>query len=200
MKITLHPQNPQQNRLKQIADIIDNQGIITYPTDSGYALGCGLDNKSGLLRITKIRTLSKHHHWTLMLKDLAQISQYAQVSNINFRLLKKVLPNAYTFILPSTKAVPTRLLHTKKKTIGIRISSHLFVQSLLVELDTPIMSVSLRLAQDYDGVDDVFEAVGNQVDCVVDMGHCLDAPTTVIDLVDAPTLIRAGSAPSDFLG
>ncbi len=199
MRLELHPQNPQANRVKQVVDIINNNGIIVYPTESGYAIGCSLDNKAGLQQIQQIRQLSKRHHFTLMLRDLAHIGDYAQVSNTNFRLLKKALPNAYTFILPATKLVPSRLLHAKRKTIGIRVSSHIFVQQLLAQLNTPMMSVSLRLEQDYYDIDDVWESVGNQVDCVIDMGYCVCEPTTVVDLVETPTLIRQGSASSDFL-
>lgn len=199
MKITLHPNNPQKNRLQQIADILDKNGVIAYPTDSGYALGCGLENKAGLEKIRRIRELSNRHHFTLMLKDMANMSEYAQLNNINFRLLKKILPGAYTVILPATKLVPSRLLHSKRKTIGIRISDHLFIQSLLDAIGEPIMSVSLHLDLEYFDADDVFEAIGNQVECVVDMGYCVCEPTTVIDLVEAPNLIRQGSASSDFL-
>lgn len=199
MRIDIHLENPQTNRLKQIADIVLAGGVLAYPTDSGYALGCSLDNKTGLERIRQLRSLSKRHHFTLMLRDLKQISDYALLNNTNFRLLKKTLPEAYTFILPATKLVPNRLLHKKRKTIGVRISAHIFVQSLLDLIGEPIMSISYQNTMDYYDVDDVWEALGKQVDCVVDMGYCPAEPTTVIDLVDSPSLIRQGQASSGFL-
>lgn len=199
MRLEIHPQNPQKNRIKQVVDMLKSNQVIAYPTDSGYALGCCLENKAGLTKIKQIRSLGKRHYFTLMLKNLAHISDYALVNNVNFRLLKKVLPGTYTFILPATKAVPTRLLDNKRKTVGIRVSPHLFVRALLEVLDEPIMSVSLKTNLDYYDVDDLFEQVGAQVDCLVDMGYCPAQPTTVIDLVQVPTLIRQGLAVSDFL-
>lgn len=197
--INIHPQNPQINRIKRIVDIILSGGIIAYPTESGYALGCGLNNKNGLLQIINIRKLSKRHHFTLMLNNLTKISDFAILNNNNFRLLRRVLPGAYTFILPATKSVPNRLTHNKRKTIGVRISSSPIVQSILSTMAQPMMSISLRLEQDIYDTNDVIKAVGNKVDAVIDAGYCPSSPTTVIDLVNEPILIRQGLANSDFL-
>ncbi len=195
-RLNIHPITPQANFVVKAAQALDGGDIIAYPTDSGYALACSLDNKSGLERIRQIRTLDKHHQFTLMLKDLSHISDYALLNNINFRLLKKALPGSYTFILPSTKLVPARLLHKKRKTIGIRVSGHVFVQSLLAKLTDPIMSVSLNAGGDSDSV---FALIADKVDYMVDMGYCPTDPTTVIDLVTGARLIRQGSARADFL-
>jgi len=181
--IKIHQQNPQQRLVKQVVDRLNSGAVIAYPTDSGYALGTALGNKNGLDRIRKIRHLSKRHDFTLMMRDLSHISEYAKLDNNAFRLLKKILPGAYTFILEGARDVPKRLLHEKKKTIGLRISNHGVVQALLTQLDEPLMSVSLIIdGYEFYDIDDVRDAVESQVDVIIDDGYCPPEPTTVIDL------------------
>ncbi len=197
--INIHPKNPQKNLIKKVVEILSQGGIIAYPTESGYALGCALDNKDGFSRICSIRNISKNHHFTLMLNELAGISSYINLNNNNFRLLKRVLPGAYTFILPATKSVPNRLVNKKRKTIGIRISQYPIVQDILKLINEPIMSVSLRLDIEMYTLSDIVDNIGKQVDLIVGVDYCPTEPTTVIDLIDKPKLIRQGLASSDFL-
>ena len=199
--IAIHPQNPQQRLVTQVVEVLKAGGVIAYPTDSGYALGTTLGNKNGLEKIRQIRSLSKRHDFTLMMRDLSHIGEYAKLNNNAFRLLKKILPGAYTFILQGSRDVPKRLLHEKKKTIGVRVSSHGVVQALLEELDEPLMSVSLILKgfEFYD-INDVQDAVDNQVDLIIDDGYCPPEPTTVIDLSgEAVVIIRHGAGDTSLI-
>jgi tRNA threonylcarbamoyl adenosine modification protein (Sua5/YciO/YrdC/YwlC family) len=181
--ISIHPDNPQDRYVKQVIEVLHSGGVIAYPTDSGYALGCALGNKNGLEKIRRIRELDKHHHFTLMMRDLSHVGEYAKLDNASFRLMKKILPGAYTFILEGAKGVPNRLLHSKRKTIGLRISHHKVVQAILDRLDEPLMSVSLILGDmEFYNAWDVEDSVGNAVEIVIDAGHCPPEPTTVIDL------------------
>jgi tRNA threonylcarbamoyl adenosine modification protein (Sua5/YciO/YrdC/YwlC family) len=197
----IHPQNPQQRLVKKVADELHKGSVIVYPTDSGYALGTALGNKSGLERIRNIRSLSKRHDFTLMMKDLAHIGEYAKLDNNAFRLLKKILPGAYTFILEGTRDVPKRLLHEKKKTIGLRVSHHGVVQALLDELNEPMMSVSLIIeGHEFYDIDDVRDAVEGRVDVIIDDGYCPPEPTTVIDLSgDGVEIIRQGAGDTSLI-
>ena len=197
----IHPQNPQHRLVKQVVDELHKGSVIVYPTDSGYALGTALGNKNGLERIRQIRHLSKRHDFTLMMKDLAHIGEYAKLDNNAFRLLKKILPGSYTFILEGTRDVPKRLLHEKKKTIGLRISHHGVVQALLDELNEPMMSVSLILeGHEFYDIDDVRDAVESRVDVIIDDGYCPPEPTTVIDLSgDGVEIIRHGAGDTSLL-
>jgi len=199
--IAIHPQNPQKRLIAQVVEVLKAGGVIAYPTDSGYALGTTLGNKNGLEKIRQIRSLSKRHDFTLMMRDLSHIGEYAKLNNNAFRLLKKILPGAYTFILQGTRDVPKRLLHEKKKTIGVRVSSHGVVQALLEELDEPLMSVSLILKgfEFYD-INDVQDAVDNQVDLIIDDGYCPPEPTTVIDLSgEMVEIIRHGAGDTSLI-
>lgn len=199
--IAIHPQNPQQRLVTQVVEVLKAGGVIAYPTDSGYALGTALGNKNGLEKIRQIRSLSKRHDFTLMMRDLSHIGEYAKLNNNAFRLLKKILPGAYTFILQGSRDVPKRLLHEKKKTIGVRVSSHGVVQALLEELGEPLMSVSLILKgfEFYD-INDVQDAVDNQVDLIIDDGYCPPEPTTVIDLSgEAVVIIRHGAGDTSLI-
>ncbi len=199
--IAIHPQNPQQRLVTQVVEVLKAGGVIAYPTDSGYALGTMLGNKNGLEKIRQIRSLSKRHDFTLMMRDLSHIGEYAKLNNNAFRLLKKILPGAYTFILQGSRDVPKRLLHEKKKTIGVRVSSHGVVQALLEELGEPLMSVSLILKgfEFYD-INDVQDAVDNQVDLIIDDGYCPPEPTTVIDLSgEAVVIIRHGAGDTSLI-
>ena len=199
--IAIHPQNPQQRLVTQVVEVLKAGGVIAYPTDSGYALGTMLGNKNGLEKIRQIRSLSKRHDFTLMMRDLSHIGEYAKLNNNAFRLLKKILPGAYTFILQGSRDVPKRLLHEKKKTLGVRVSSHGVVQALLEELDEPLMSVSLILKgfEFYD-INDVQDAVDNQVDLIIDDGYCPPEPTTVIDLSgEVVVIIRHGAGDTSLI-
>lgn len=193
--LKIHPQNPQNRLIAQVVNELNAGGVVVYPTDSGYALGTAIGNKTGLERIRHIRNLSKRHDFTLMMRDLSHIGEYAKLDNNAFRLLKKVLPGAYTFILQGTSDVPKRLLHPKKKTIGLRISTHGVVQSILELLDAPLMSVSLILkGHEFYNIYDVREALENKVDVIIDGGYCLPEPTTVIDLSSSDIeIIRQGA-------
>ena len=199
--VAIHPQNPQPRLVIQVVEVLRSGGVIAYPTDSGYALGTALGNKNGLDKIRQIRQLSKRHDFTLMMRDLSHIGEYAKLDNSAFRLLKKILPGAYTFILEGTRDVPKRLLHAKKKTIGVRISNHGVVQAVLEELNDPMMSVSLILAgQEFYDIDDVRDAVDNQVDLIIDDGYCPPEPTTVIDLSNnSVEIIRQGAGDTAFI-
>ena len=197
----IHPLNPQLRLIKQVVDELHKGAVIVYPTDSGYALGAALGNKTGLERIRQIRSLSKRHDFTLMMRDLAHIGEYAKLDNNAFRLLKKILPGAYTFILEGTRDVPKRLLHEKKKTIGLRISHHGVVQAILDELNEPMMSVSLILeGYEFYDIDDVRDAIESQVDVIIDDGYCPPEPTTVIDLSGGGIeIIRRGAGDTSLL-
>ncbi len=196
----IHPLNPQLRLIKQVVDELHKGAVIAYPTDSGYALGTALGNKTGLERIRQIRSLSKRHDFTLMMRDLAHIGEYAKLDNNAFRLLKKILPGAYTFILEGTRDVPKRLLH-EKKTIGLRISHHGVVQAILDELNEPMMSVSLILeGYEFYDIDDVRDAIESQVDMIIDDGYCPPEPTTVIDLSGGGIeIIRRGAGDTSLL-
>ncbi|MDC9715187.1 MAG: L-threonylcarbamoyladenylate synthase [Gammaproteobacteria bacterium] len=198
--LAIHPKNPQQRLIKQVVDELNAGGVIAYPTDSGYALGTALGNKNGLERIRHIRSLSKRHDFTLMMRDLSHIGEYAKLDNNAFRLLKKILPGAYTFILQGTRDVPKRLLHPKKKTIGLRVSTHGVVQAILDALDAPLMSVSLILeGYDFYDINDVRKALENQVDMIIDDGYCPPEPTTVIDLSSGSIeIIRQGAGDTNI--
>ena len=199
--VKIHPQNPQQRLIKQVVGELQNNAVIVYPTDSGYALATALGNKNGLERIRRIRNLSKRHDFTLMMRDLSHIGEYAKLDNNAFRLLKKILPGAYTFILEGTRDVPNRLLHPKKKTIGLRISSHGVVQALLASLDEPLMSVSLIIeGHEFYDIDDVRSAVEKLVDVIIDGGYCPPEPTTVINLSASDIdIVRRGAGDTSLL-
>ena len=193
--LSIHPENPQYRLIKEVVDLLENGGIIAYPTDSGYALGCALGNKNAMDQIINIRKLRKHHHFTLMMKDLSHIGEYAKLNNSGFRLLKKILPGAYTFILEGTKDIPNRLLNGKRKTIGIRVSSHPVVQSILENLMEPMMSVSLKIeGYEFYNSNDVKEVLHGSNALIIDSGHCPPEPTTIIDLSNDEVLVlRKGS-------
>ena len=188
--LSIHPENPQYRLIKEVVDLLENGGVIAYPTDSGYALGCALGNKNAMDQIINIRKLRKHHHFTLMMKDLSHIGEYAKLNNSGFRLLKKILPGAYTFILEGTKDIPNRLLNGKRKTIGIRVSSHPVVQSILENLMEPMMSVSLKIeGYEFYNSNDVKEVLHGSNALIIDSGHCPPEPTTIIDLSNDDVLV-----------
>lgn len=199
----VHPDNPQGRLMKQAAEIIKQGGVIVYPTDSGYALGCHLGDKKALERICRIRDIDKEHNFTLVCQDLSQISEYTRVDNSAFRLLKNNTPGAYTFIFKGSKEVPKRLLNPKKKTIGIRVPDNTIAQALLTELAEPIMSTSLIMPgqemAEYDP-EQIRDLLEHQVDLIINGGHLGEHPTTVIDFSnDSIDIIRVGEGdPSPF--
>jgi len=199
--LNIHPENPQSRLIKQVIDVLDRGGIIAYPTDSGYALGCALGNKSAMERIIRIRQLKKHHHFTLMLKDLSHVGEYAKLNNSGFRLMKKILPGPYTFILEGAKDIPNRLLNGNRKTIGIRVSSNAIVQAILEDIVEPIMSVSLIIkGYEFYNCNDVKAVLNGSIDLVIDAGHCPPEPTTVIDISGEEVLIlREGAGSLEFV-
>ena len=195
--LDIHPKNPQMRLINKVIEIIEKGGIIAYPTDSGYALGCALGNKTAMERIVKIRKLKRHHHFTLMLRNLAHVGEYAKLNNSGFRLLKKILPGAYTFILEGAKDIPNRLLNGNRKTIGVRVSSNTIVQAILGGLEDPLMSVSLIMQgyEFYNG-NDVKTVLSNSIDLIIDSGHCPPEPTSVIDISEDEILILREGAGS----
>jgi len=199
--LNIHPENPQSRLIKQVIDVLDRGGIIAYPTDSGYALGCALGNKSAMERIIRIRQLKKHHHFTLMLKDLSHVGEYAKLNNSGFRLMKKILPGPYTFILEGAKDIPNRLLNGNRKTIGIRVSSNAIVQAILEDIVEPIMSVSLIIkGYEFYNCNDVKAVLNGSIDLVIDAGHCPPEPTTVIDISgDEVLILREGAGNLEFV-
>jgi len=195
--IDVHPQNPQRRAIGQAVDLLREGGLIAYPTDSCFALGCAVGNREGLDRIRAIRHLDERHHFTLVCKDFAQLGQFVQVSNPIFRAVKAATPGQYTFILPATKEVPRRLLHPKKKTVGVRIPSHPVAEALLAALDEPLLSSTLLLPEESEPMTqgwDIKERLDHQLDAVIDSGVCGTEPTTVVDLSgDEPELVRQGA-------
>ena len=193
---TIYPDNPNLRLIRQAAAVLREGGIVVYPTDSCYALGCHLGDKDAVARIRQIRGLDEHHHLTLMCRDLSEISHYARVDNTKFRLLKNNTPGNYTFILEATKEVPRRLQHPKRSTIGIRIPDHPVALALLEELGEPILSSTLILPDEVWPLNDaemVRELLEKKVDVVIDGGSVGIDFTTVIDLTgDAPALLRQG--------
>lgn len=192
----IHPQNPEPRLIKQAAAILLSGGVIIYPTDSTYALACHMGDKSALEKIRRIRQLDDRHNFTLMCADLSSISTYAKVSNSAYRLLKAYTPGPYTFILSATAEVPRRLMHPKRKTIGLRIPDNRVTQSLLQEVGEPIMSTSLILPGEENPLSEVYdiqERMGNLVDLIIESEACGLTATTVVDLVDGePKLLRVG--------
>jgi tRNA threonylcarbamoyl adenosine modification protein (Sua5/YciO/YrdC/YwlC family) len=192
----IHPDNPQPRLIHQTVEIIRNGGVIAYPTDASYALGCGLGDKEAQQRIRAIRGVDEDHPLTLVCRDLAEISVYAKVDNRQFRLLKANTPGCYTFILEATREVPKRLQHPKRKTVGLRVPDHPILQALLAELGGPLLSTTLQLPGDDQPLNDPYDIrdlLERQVDLVVDGGYGDVDTTTVIDLSgETPVLVRAG--------
>jgi tRNA threonylcarbamoyl adenosine modification protein (Sua5/YciO/YrdC/YwlC family) len=199
----VHPVDPQRRVINHVADIVRGGGLIAYPTDSCFALGCQLGNADGLERIRKIRRLDDKHHFTLVCRDFGQLGQFVHISNTVFRMVKAATPDSYTFILPATKEVPRRLLHPKKKTVGVRIPDHTVAQALLAELGEPLLSSTLLLPDEPDPLTqgwEIKERLDGMLDAVLDSGDCGVEPTTVVDFSDAePEIVRRGAGdPSRF--
>jgi len=195
--LDVHPDNPQSRLISQVVDALRDDQLIAYPTDSGYALGSRIGNKDGRDRILRIRGLDDRHHFTLICKDFAQLGTMVHVDNSAFRAIKHATPGPYTFILPATPEVPRRLMHPKKKTVGVRIPEHAVVQALLEELGEPLLSSTLILPGETEP--EVFgwnvkEALDHQVDIVIEAGETPAEPTTVIDWSDGqPEILREGA-------
>lgn len=201
---SIHPDNPQSRLIRDAVRVIQNGGIIVYPTDSGYALGCKLGNKDALERIRKLRHLDKNHNMTLICRDLSELSTYARVNNGVFRLLKSFTPGAYTFILNATNEVPRRMLHPKRRTLGLRIPDNAICLSLLECLEEPLLSTTLILPDADAPLTEpaaIYDILGNQIDLMIDGGSCGHQPTTVVDLTgDYPVVLRKGKGdPTPFL-
>jgi tRNA threonylcarbamoyl adenosine modification protein (Sua5/YciO/YrdC/YwlC family) len=199
----VHPANPQPRSIGQVADIVRSGGVIAYPTDSCYALGCQFGNKEGTDRIRDIRKLDDKHHLTLVCQDFAQLGQFVHVPNSIFRAIKAATPGSYTFILSATKEVPRRLQHPGKKTVGVRIPRHAVAQALLAELGEPLVSSTLLLPGQEDPMTqgwEINDELGGVLDAVIDSGDCGLEPTTVIDFSsDEPEILRYGAGdPSIF--
>ncbi len=193
----VHPVDPQRRAITQVVDIVRGGGLIAYPTDSCFALGCQLGDRTGIERIREIRHLDDKHHFTLVCRDFAQLGQFVQVSNVVFRVVKSATPGSYTFILPATKDVPRRLLHPRKKTVGVRIPEHPVAQALLTELGEPLLSSTLLLPghdQPLTQGWEIKERLDHVVDAVIDSGECGIEPTTVVDFsTPEPEIVRAGA-------
>ena len=193
----VHPDNPQKRSVTQVVELLRQDGLIAYPTDSCFALGCQLGNRDGIDRIRQIRQLDDRHHFTLVCQDFAQLGQFVYVDNDVFRAIKAVTPGSYTFILPATKEVPRRMQHPKKKTVGVRIPDHTVVQALLAELGEPLLSSTLLLPDQEEPMTqgwEIKERLDNVVDAVLDSGECGTVPTTVIDFSQGePEIIREGA-------
>jgi tRNA threonylcarbamoyl adenosine modification protein (Sua5/YciO/YrdC/YwlC family) len=198
---TIHPQNPQQRLISQAVAIIRAGGVIVYPTDSCYALGCYIGDKAAMERISKIRKTDKNHNFTLVCRDLSEIGTYAKIENAVFRSMKALTPGPYTFILKASHEVPRRLQNPKRKTIGVRVPDHAIVQAILESLGEPIMSSTLIMPDKNipeTEPDTIREILQKQVDLIIDGGYCGFEPTTMVDMMtDLPQILREGKGPID---
>lgn len=201
---SVHPDNPQPRLIRETVRILRMGGIMAYPTDSSYALGCMLGNKEGMERIRAIRQVDDRHHFTLVCRDLSEIAHYARVDNRQYRLLKAATPGGFTFILEATREVPRRLLHPRRNTIGLRVPDHAVVSALLAELEEPILSMTLSLPDDEQPLNDpveIRERIDKRVDVILDAGTCSLESSTVIDLTgETPEVIRRGRGDPRLLG
>ncbi|MBK1641014.1 threonylcarbamoyl-AMP synthase [Chromatium okenii] len=192
----IHPDNPQPRLVRRAVEILLEGGVVVYPTDSSYALGCQLGEKGAMERIRRIRRLDDKHNFTLLCRDLSEITTYARIDNQAFRLLKSLTPGAYTFVHEATKQVPRRLLHPKRKAIGIRVPDHAICRALLGELNQPILSTTLIMPDATEPLTDPYdmrELLDKHVDLIIDGGFCGLEPTTVVDMTtEPPTLVRRG--------
>ncbi len=194
--LEIHPENPQARRVRVVADCVHGGGVIVYPTDTAYALGCHLGDKRALERIMAIKRLPKNHQFTLACADLSELGTYARVDNSGYRLLKRVTPGPFTFVLRATREVPRRLLHVKRKTIGMRVPDNAIAQALLEQLGEPLMTTTVRLGDNPPMTDphEIFDAIRHQVDIVIDGGMADETVSTVVDLTDPEaSVIREGA-------
>jgi len=200
----IHPTHPQPRLIRQAAEIVRRGGLIAYPTDSCYALGCHLGDADAQARLRRARGMDDKHHLTLMCRDLSEIAAYALVDNAQFRLLKAATPGSYTFILRATREVPRRLMHPRRKSIGVRVPAHAAARALLAEMGEPMLSATLLLpdaALPLSDAQQIRAALEHQLDLVIDSGPCGVEPSTVIDLTgEAPVVLRAGKGSLAVLG
>ena len=193
----IHPTHPQQRLLRQVIDVLNRGGLVVYPTDTTYALGCHIGDKSALERLIKLRRLSKRHQFTLACRDLSELGTYARVDNTEYRILKRFTPGPFTWVLKATRQVPKRLVHEKRRTIGMRVPAHPIAQAMLQMMDEPIMTTSARLPEQddvYTDARDIWDALGNQVELVIDGGACGVEPSTMVDLTThVPEIVRQGA-------
>lgn len=201
--LDLHPENPQPRGIAQVVALVRDGGLVAYPTDSCYALGCQVGNREGLERIKAIRQLDESHHFTLVCGDFAQLGQLVQLDNAVFRAIKAATPGQYTFILPATREVPRRLLHPKKKTVGVRIPQHVVTHALLTELGEPLVSSTLLLPGDEQPMTqgwEIKDRLDHQLDAVIDSGECGETPTTVVDFSSGTAVVtrRGAGDPTRF--
>ena len=199
----IHPETPQQRLIREAVKIIREGGVIVYPTDSCYALGCRLGDKAAMERILQLRRIDQKHHLTLVCHNLSELANYARVDNAQFRLLKAATPGSFTFILQATKEVPRRTLHPKRSTIGLRVPDHPVTLALLEELGEPILSSTLMLPGEEDPLCDTYDIrdrLEHQVDLIIDGGWCGSEPTTVVDLSEGVELIRRGKGDPGVFG
>jgi len=201
---SIHPTHPQARLVRQAADIVRRGGLIAYPTDSCYALGCHLGDAPAQQRLRRTRGMDERHHLTLMCRDLSEIATYAIVDNVQYRILRAATPGAYTFILRATREVPRRLMHPRRRTIGVRVPAHAAALALLAELGEPMLSATLQLPEADAPLADAQEirrALAHQLDLVIDSGPCGVEPSTVIDLTgEAPVVLREGKGSLGVLG
>ena len=201
---SVHPEQPQPRLIHQAADILRAGGVVAFPTDAAYSLGCHLGDAEAVARIRAIREVDERHHFTLMCRDLSEIANYARVDNAQFRLLKATTPGSYTFILEGTKELPRRILHPKRKTIGLRVPAHPLPLALLEALNEPMLTSTLMLPGDdlpLNDPEEIRERLEKRIDLVIEAGACGLVMTTVVDLTGlAPALVRAGSGPLEPLG
>lgn len=194
--LEIHPKNPQQRLIARAVQVFEAGGVVVYPTDSSYALGCRIGEKSALDRIRMIRRVDDKHNFTLVCRDLSEIATYARLDNQAYRQLRALTPGPYTFIFEATKQVPRRLLHPKRRAIGIRLPDAPIIRALLAEFDQPLLSTTLILPGDEQPLNDVYEireSIGHCVDLIIDGGSCGNQPTTVVDMIqDPPAIIRQG--------
>lgn len=202
--LQIHSVNPEARLIKQVTEVLLGGGVIVYPTDSTYALGCHLGDKAALERIRRIRQLDNRHNFTLVCSDLSSLASYAKVHNSAYRILKAYTPGPYTFILKASPEVPRRLMHSKRKTIGLRVPDNAIAQAILASLGEPIMSTSLILPNETEQLYDAYEMrlkIGKLVDLIIDGGACGLEPTTIVDLVEGvPKVLRMGKGdPEPFI-
>ena len=199
----VHPDNPQPRMIGQVVDLLRAGGLVAYPTDSCFALGCQLDNRSGLDRIREIRQLDNRHHFTLVCADFTQLGRFVQLDNVIFRLVKASTPGQYTFIVPATREVPRRMLHPRRRTVGVRIPDHVVAQAILAGLGEPLVSSTLIMPGENRPLTqgwEIMERLDHLLDAVVDSGECGEIPTTVVDLSNGQAVIvrRGAGDPSRF--